>query len=917
MRTTADRSERNMLTAIRTTSNQLHDDILSLTQFMNKKPVGEPTHKDLLSDFQNAHADTISRLSLIIDTILVEQKATSAAYDARRREKAQSRICKSLSFELMSSRTDQIREAEDGTYTWLLVDQNTGGTGQGGFQEWLDSPAPDQSIFWIFGKPGAGKSTLLRYLEWNLNDSSHGPRKSICRHWLAGQDLFVCKFFLWNPGYRLQKSLCGLLRSILHQCFSAHLWSIEIVVSEEKWSMARSLDPGESGIEWSLTQLKQAVENCLDRLCMARKVFLLLDGLDELDGTDEERGDLLTFLHRLSRIKNLKLCASSRPWNIFSDFFCEFPKFQIQDFTRSDIGMFVRNKLSSDIRQQSRYLRSGGGVKDLIEAIIDKASGVFLWVRLVVQELLRGFRDGETIRTLREKVDSMPPDLDGFFRRMINSIDPPYRQEGSAFLQTALFSLRNPREDCPRGLLEFTFLEYKDPEFVAKPGYHFNDLDFNDLDAFEYRIDLGKRRLNSRCMGLLEPVEGSENFSAYGSNGERTHQLLSTDVSFLHRSLMEFLYKPDSQILLEQLTNGPFQAHTFLCSASLAKVVAVVESLSKEEEKFSSSWYFWRRILSSTMHEFLKFLALSEACSPMVMEVTMAKLKPAFEIHLDQFNERKDYSRTKFGLLSRFRDSKILPVRIAVSYGIVYYVKKHLAENQVEEDDLRDLLIQSLDYTLVTDLGLHPALISLLLEAGADPNAKGARTFSIWNEYLCQLQAPFNQPAPNEVDVIEMMVKHGAEIHHIKTPMGRSRETFTLRHFLKDMKLEEADRDRLGSIIRMAEEKAEAVRLEHVPKADLEETQSLTNPQGKLESGTTERKRQKCQDLGVCDAELDNSTQLQITNIQLSSKTINSCPLHQFYLENFYPFSLLPKPAPHSTVSNCTTDVLSDEHSLD
>lgn len=80
--------------------------------------------------------------------------------------------------------------------------------------------------------------------------------------------------------------------------------------------------------------------------------------------------------------------------------------------------------------QHKRMHNCGDGEK-LIKTIVNKSNGVFLWVRLVVEELLRGFRDGETIRTLQRKTEQMPADLENFFKRIMESIDPAYRKRRS------------------------------------------------------------------------------------------------------------------------------------------------------------------------------------------------------------------------------------------------------------------------------------------------------------------------------------------------------------------------------------------------------------------------------------------------------------------------------------------------------
>ena len=60
----------------------------------------------------------------------------------------------------------------------------------------------------------------------------------------------------------------------------------------------------------------------------------------------------------------------------------------------------------------------------LIKQVTVKASGVFLWVYLVTQSLLEGLSDGEHLRDLQSRVESLPEDIEKLFGRMIDSLDP-------------------------------------------------------------------------------------------------------------------------------------------------------------------------------------------------------------------------------------------------------------------------------------------------------------------------------------------------------------------------------------------------------------------------------------------------------------------------------------------------------------
>ena len=271
----------------------------------------------------------------------------------------------------------------------------------------------------------------------------------------------------------------------------------------------------------------------------------------------------------------------------------------------------------------------------------------------------------------------MPADLDGFFRRIIDSIESPYRREGSAFLQTALFILQNNDTEWPRGLLEFTFLEAGDPDYAMRPGYNIAELDLVDLDALEYRVDLGKRRLNSRCMGLLEWAN-SPVFTNIPGSDERLRQLLYIDVDFLHRSLMELLLTADAQNILQQCTDGPFPARHFLCSAMLTKISATSEEcLAKSNQQQLLFSHF-----CGETDRLLKAISCSTDLDSTSVDVTMYHLRSPLELL------RKSLSlclSTCFpriiSLLLLVKPSNDILIRVAIEYNIVGYVGRHVTSS--------------------------------------------------------------------------------------------------------------------------------------------------------------------------------------------------------------------------------------------
>src|SRR5690348_6917526 len=82
------------------------------------------------------------------------------------REQCQ-KILDSLYFSEMDDRRNQIKQAHEKTFEWILRHHETEDPAWDDFVKWLESDG-GHPIYWIRGKPGSGKSTLVRHLDRQL-----------------------------------------------------------------------------------------------------------------------------------------------------------------------------------------------------------------------------------------------------------------------------------------------------------------------------------------------------------------------------------------------------------------------------------------------------------------------------------------------------------------------------------------------------------------------------------------------------------------------------------------------------------------------------------------------------------------------------------------------------------------------------
>ena len=354
----------------------------------------------------------------------------------------------------------------------------------------------------------------------------------------------------------------GLLRSLLYsivQQYPTILNSFPAVQELRKVPVTAKF----SG--WSLQELKDAFS--WFRISeLSTKFCFFIDGLDEYDGVHE---DVIDIIMTLAVSPNIKFCLSSRPWNVFEDAFggdvC--PKIRLQDLTRKDIESFIKGSFACN-RHFVRLRLKDKRYEGLVQEIVTKAQGVFLWVHLVVRSLLRGLTDSDTMSDLERRLALVPPDLETFFGHMLDSIEPVYRQQAARILQLCLASRTPPY------LITLSYYDEHDPDYGLKSqAAIWSDEYFEDLCEETWK------RVNARCADLVE--------LATVARGHRTP--LYPVVTFLHRTVMDHLQTQEVQTTLSKWQDTNFEVNRHLCQAYLAHLKHVPFKFDSVEDFFYSA----------------------------------------------------------------------------------------------------------------------------------------------------------------------------------------------------------------------------------------------------------------------------------------------------------------------------------------
>lgn len=439
-------------------------------------------------------------------------------------------ILDALKFPTLETRRENIAEAYQDTFIWMLEDPGPG------FVDWLRGGS---GIFWLSGKAASGKSTLMKYM------SMQAQLETMEGYWHASHPkvkLSIASFFFNARGTDLEKSQEGLLRSILHEQLS-HAPSLIRHAFHKQWSEIvwnLEIDHPNPHIQWSISTLKDALAEFLAK--SRKNVLLLVDGLDEYQGTSYDV--LVDLLKHFAKSPKVKLCLSSRPLQVFEDAFADTDKIRLQDLTKRDIKTYITGVLGANMRFRALAAETA---QRFMDEITFKASGVFLWVTLVVRTLVDGLRNHDPISQLLQELQDLPSDLEDLYQNMLERINPRYH-DSAVRLFRIMLSVEGD-EICPLALS----LAHDSSEEGILDLESGKTLEANEAEL-KSKVDDVTVWLKNRCAGLLE-VQSTRSGSKY--------------VQYLHLTVKEYLSRQEILQLLGSQPSLDFCPYTRILTAIL------------------------------------------------------------------------------------------------------------------------------------------------------------------------------------------------------------------------------------------------------------------------------------------------------------------------------------------------------------
>ena len=729
-----------------------------------------------------------------------------ASVSGRARDRVlQNIVLEGLHSRKMTERLDNIPEAHMETFGWILQDETRGYSkmrdvraimtdhenlanedqAADSFIQWLHS---GQGFFHVSGKPGSGKSTLMKYIVENPTTERH------LRTWAGTKKLVLSRYFFWKPGTVLQKSLQGLVQSLLHSILQQSPELIPTVLPKQ-WQMARDRHCAQFEYRDTHDALHAIIRQGKE-FCASHKFAFFIDGLDELEG---DHDTLIKSLYSWvnANPSSVKMCVSSRDWLIFRERFSGCPKLQLHELTAPDIAAFVGATLEEN--EDFRARDDQDAIMTLGSAVVQKSEGVFLWATLAMRTLEAGLLAEDEVEDLATKMDALPRELDQLFQAIFDSMlersNPVDR--ASALRTLGVISYLSRYEYFAVGpwdppLLHISFLadfERNDRFGEAK------SLGQTSRQEITQRLRRTRKKVYHHCSGFVDIIKSESQYFRQ----ER--------VTLVHRAIVEFLQKEEIRALIRRSVKD-FDFLGFIFQSLLAEhqlylggPVACSDPERKDavEEYYldGSSWgpfeadlnVLFQIYLCGTPQDDVRLHHMLETIERLVRATIPNRLMTFLTVPVASSWKVAGGFRLTAGIdweLSMWycRPADIV-CHVATSYGFLRYVRAQMAtqsfvsaSKHAGKDDSREaillFLLFSLFFSPIEGLASPiPRLLSTLafyFEIGGNPNcevrrrgimkaASRARTY--W--HICLWHAIVHGFGNISEFVLKLFLLHGAD----------------------------------------------------------------------------------------------------------------------------------------------------------
>ncbi|KAI0533637.1 hypothetical protein GGR58DRAFT_485771 [Xylaria digitata] len=388
-----------------------------------------------------------------------------------------------------------------GTCTWILT--------QPTIACWLSNQS-NLPFIWLQGNPGCGKSVIASQIVNFLNT----------------QNSIVIPYFC-TSSYASSTQYGELLKSILYQMIRNSGQMAAYVYGQYVGKRTVSI----AGLE----QLLQLAATALsDDLSHSRTIYVIIDGLDDLETEKQKR-----FLSLMNRISRGNLCRSTNaPCKILvASRTTQIIKASLRKKTvvalsneksklTEAIARYAEQRLKANRHRFAELYLQDSELVDIARQVARKADGMFLWARLVVDYLTNNmFYNSQEIR---EAVDTLPRKLVEFYERVLTQMIAKFDTRSVDRLRTIF------------GWIAFGQRPLRRAEFRSALSY---------------------------CAGII-PVQSLTPSHHFDMCAPLVEEHSDSSLCFIHVSVKEYLETPDSVVRINR--DRAYLEHAIATTACLS-----------------------------------------------------------------------------------------------------------------------------------------------------------------------------------------------------------------------------------------------------------------------------------------------------------------------------------------------------------
>ncbi|KAL8722190.1 MAG: hypothetical protein Q9225_001286 [Loekoesia sp. 1 TL-2023] len=377
----------------------------------------------------------------------------------------------------------------------------------------------------------------------------------------------LLSFFFHGRGSDLQKTAEGFYRSVIYQMLSQAPNACSDLMRSYTENCQQRGNPSK-GWEWHLQELRRFFDLSIYKQLEVQPIRIFVDALDEC-GSDmasmllKDFEAIISHSSTSSTSSALGICFTCRHYPIIEYHGPEICVEEENDHNH-DIETYVDQRLQN-VDQELR------------DIILQKASNTFLWVKLVIDRVIKLRLERKSRPVIRRAVEDLPVTLKELYRKILSDVrDPSDRKELLDLVRWVLFAVR------PLTLEEFNIATAIDPAldspYKSLQQYRDEELLLENLDDMEARVKSRSRGLAE--VRLRETIDRSSMTSLLTDERVTTDDLPSTDsptstdcsvsmdgsentdssentdgsesnliVQFIHQSVVDFLIEDGLKIL--------------------------------------------------------------------------------------------------------------------------------------------------------------------------------------------------------------------------------------------------------------------------------------------------------------------------------------------------------------------------------